>query len=89
MAYNTIVRKQDFQASSFGDYGFRVVDNSFAQPSGETYRVLFVVDDATITTTTDIGDALTSESLTSGSYVYGRFNTVSVSSGLVIAYIAG
>lgn len=89
MAYNTIVREQDFQASAFGDYGFRVVDNSFSQPSGETYRVLFVVDDATITTTTDVGDALTAESLTAGSYVYGRFNTVSVSSGLVIAYIAG
>ena len=89
MSYNTIVRTQDYQASSFGDYGFRVVDNSFSQPSGEKYRVLFVIDDAVITTTTAVGDALTSEAFQSGSYIYGKFDTVSVASGVVIAYIGG
>jgi hypothetical protein len=89
MAYNTIIRTQDYQASSFGEYGFRLVDNSFSQPSGEKYRVLFIIDDAVVTTTTTVGDALTAEPFQSGSYIYGKFDTVSVSSGAVIAYIGG
>lgn len=89
MAYNTIVRDQDFNASSFGEYGFRLVEAGFSQPAGEVYRAITFVEDSTITTTTDAGAALSSEVFPAGLTIYGRFNTISVSSGRVIAYIGG
>lgn len=89
MAYNTIVRQQDYQASSFGEYGFRLIESGFSQPSGEVYRALTFVEDSVVTTTNVNGDALTSETFPAGLTIYGKFNTVSVSSGRLIAYIAG
>jgi hypothetical protein len=89
MAYNTIVRGQDFQASSFAEYGFRLVEAGFSKPAGEVYRALTFVEDSLITTTNDNGDGLTSETFPAGLTIYGKFNTISVASGRVIAYIGG
>ena len=89
MGYNTIVREQDFNASSFGEYGFRIVASGFSQPAGETYRAITFIEDSTITTTTDAGQAITSIAFTAGLTIYGRFNTISVASGRVVAYIGG
>jgi len=89
MAYNTIVREQDFQASSFGEYGFRVVDSSFSQPSGEVYRAITIAQDASVTVVCDNGDSFTTKALPAGLTIYGKFNSISVASGLVIAYIGG
>jgi hypothetical protein len=89
MAYNTIVRGQDFQASSFAEYGFRLVEAGFSKPAGEVYRALTFVEDSIITTTNDNGDGLTSETFPAGLTIYGKFNTISVASGRVIAYIGG
>ena len=89
MAYNTIVRQQDYQASSFGEYGFRLVESGFSQPSGEVYRALTFVEDSVLTATSAEGDNLTSEAFPAGLTIYGKFNAVSVSSGRLIAYIGG
>lgn len=89
MAYNTIVRDQDFQASSFADYGFRLVEAGFSKPAGEVYRALTFIEDSVITTTNDNGDGLTSETFPAGLTIYGKFNTISVASGRVLAYIGG
>ena len=86
MAYENISKEGNFYQTSTGDYGFRVVDSSFSQPSGEAYRALQVLDDAVVTTTTQVGDALSSEALSAGTIVYGKFDTVSVASGKLIAY---
>lgn len=89
MAFNTIVREQDFYASSFAEYGFRVVDSSFSQPSGESYRAITVAQDATVTVVSDSGDSFTSKVLPAGLTIYGKFTSITVASGLVIAYIGG
>jgi hypothetical protein len=88
MAYENISKEGNFYQTSTGDYGFRVVDSSFSQPSGEAYRAIQVLSDAVVTTTTQVGDALTGESLPSGTVIYGKFDTISVASGKVIAYKA-
>jgi hypothetical protein len=88
MAYENISKDGNFYQTSTGDYGFRMVTSSFSQPSGETYRAIQVIADAVVTTTTTVGDALTAESLVAGTTIYGKFDTVSVSSGKVIAYKA-
>ena len=89
MAYNTIVRDQDFQASSFAEYGFRLVEAGFSKPAGEVYRALTFVEDSVVTVTCDSGDGLTAEVFPAGITIYGKFNTISVASGRVIAYIGG
>ncbi len=88
MSYETIVKEGNFYQTSTGDYGFRLVSSTFSQPSGEAYRALQIVSDAVVTTTTLVGDALTSEALTAGTIIYGKFDTVSVASGKLIAYKA-
>lgn len=89
MSFNTIVRKQDFQASSFGDYGFRLIESGFSQPAGEVYRAITFVEDSVITVTCANGDGLTAEAFAAGLTIYGKFNTISVSTGRVVAYIGG
>jgi|DEB0MinimDraft_10_1074344.scaffolds.fasta_scaffold118520_2 hypothetical protein len=89
MSFNTIVRNQDFQASSFGEYGFRLVESGFSQPAGEVYRAITFVEDSIVTVTCGSGDGLTAETFAAGLTIYGKFNTISVSSGRLIAYIGG
>jgi hypothetical protein len=89
MSFNTIVREQDFQASSFAEYGFRLIESGFSQPSGEVYRAITFVEDSIITATSAVGDGLTSETFAAGLTIYGKFNTISVASGRVVAYIGG
>ena len=89
MSFNTIVREKDFQASSFGEYGFRLVESGFSQPAGEVYRAITFVEDSLITVTCSSGDGLTSETFAAGLTIYGKFSAISVSSGRVIAYIGG
>ena len=89
MSFNTIVRNQDFQASSFGEYGFRLVESGFSQPADEVYRAITFVEDSVITATCASGDNLTSETFAAGLTIYGKFSTLSVASGRVLAYIGG
>jgi len=88
MSYENINKEGNFYQTSTADYGFRIVDSSFSQPSGEAYRALQVLSDAVVTTTTNVGDSLSSEALIAGTVIYGKFDTVSVSSGKLIAYKA-
>ncbi len=88
MSYENINKEGNFYQTSTGDYGFRLITSSFTPVAGEAYRVIQVLADAVVTTTTGIGDALTAVSLSEGTLLYGRFDTVSVSSGTVIAYKA-
>lgn len=78
----------DFQNAAFGQKGFRVIDNTFSQPAGEEYVSIYCLAVATnVTTTTKAGDALAGVDLAQGMVVYGDFQTVSVGTGTVIAYI--
>lgn len=78
----------DFQNAAFGQKGFRVIDNTFSQPAGEEYVSIYCLAVATnVTTTTSEGDPLGGVDLAQGMVVYGDFQTVSVGTGTVIAYI--
>jgi hypothetical protein len=78
----------DFQNAAFGQNGFRVIDNTFSQPAGEEYVAIYCLSVATnVATTTQVGDVLGGVDLAQGMVVYGDFQTVSVGTGTVIAYI--
>ena len=68
--------------------GFRFVDVSFTPVSDEFYRVVFALEDSTITVVSERGDSLTNENILAGTAIYGLFSSVSCSSGAVLAYIA-
>lgn len=88
MSYENISKEGNFFQTSTADYGFRLIDSASSAVAGESYRAIQVLADAVVTTTTSIGDALTGESLVAGTTIYGKFDTVSVVSGKVIAYKA-
>lgn len=77
-----------FKESSFGRNGFRVVTNGTTLPTEERYNVLYVTENSEITATSQKGDNLSSETLSTGSVIYGLFSEVTVASGKLIAYIA-
>jgi len=86
MSYENINKDSNFFQTATGDYGFRVVGAS--ESTSDACRSIQALEDSVVTTTTSVGDALTSVTLTEGTIVFGRFDSVSVASGKVIAYKA-
>jgi hypothetical protein len=86
MAYENIVKEGNFYQSVTGDYGFKVVAASGS--TSESCRAIQALEDSVVTTTTSVGDALSSVALTEGTIVFGKFDSVAVASGKVIAYKA-
>lgn len=86
MGFENIVKQGNYYQTSSGDYGFKYIQAGGSVT--DSFRVIQVLTDAVITTTTSVGDALTSVSLSEGTLIYGKFNSVSVTSGSVIAYLA-
>jgi hypothetical protein len=88
MAYETIVKEGNFYQSATGDYGFRLLEAGESSVAGESFRSIQAVEGAVVTTTTQVGDALTSLALGEGTIIYGKFDSVSCVSGKVLAYKA-
>ena len=88
MAYETIVKEGNFYQSATGDYGFRLLEAGESSVAGESFRSIQAVEGAVVTTTTQVGDALTSLGLGEGTIIYGKFDSVSCVSGKVLAYKA-
>ena len=86
MSYENITKDGNFYQSAMGDYGFRVV--AAAGSTSDSCRAIQALEDSVVTTTTSVGDALSSVTLTEGTIVFGKFDSVSVASGKVIAYKA-
>ena len=86
MSYENITKDGNFFQSATGDYGFKVVEA--AGSTSESCRAIQALEDSVVTTTTTVGDALTSVTLTEGTIVFGKFDSVAVASGKVIAYKA-
>lgn len=86
MSYENITKDGNFYQSVTGDYGFRLLETGESSVAGESFRAIQALEGSSITTTTQVGDALTNVSLAEGSVVYGRFDSVSCISGKVIAY---
>lgn len=88
MSYVNVTNPANYQLQALGQKGFRKITSTFTPVADEYYRAIVVVNDAVVTTTSESGDNLTSESLLAGTIVYGLFSAVSCSAGVVIAYIA-
>ena len=86
MAYENIVKEGNFYQTATGDYGFRVVEGGAS--TSDSCRAIQALEDSVVTTTTQAGDALTSVTLTEGTIVFGKFDSVAVASGKVLAYKA-
>lgn len=86
MSYENITKDGNFYQAVTGDYGFRLLETGESSVAGESFRAVQALEGSSITTTTQVGDALTAVSLAEGSVVYGRFDSVSCISGKVIAY---
>ena len=86
MSYENITKDGNFYQAVTGDYGFRLLETGESSVAGESFRAVQALEGSSVTTTTQVGDALTAVSLAEGSVVYGRFDSVSCISGKVIAY---
>ena len=86
MSYENITKDGNFFQSATGDYGFKVV--AAAGSTSDSCRAIQALEDSVVTTTTTVGDALTSVTLTEGTIIFGKFDSVAVASGKVIAYKA-
>ena len=88
MSYSNITNPTNFQLAAFGQKGFRKVTSGFTPVAGEEYRVVYALQDSTITLVSVNGDGLTSQTLLAGTAVYGLFTSVACASGSVLSYIA-
>ena len=88
MAYENVNATPNFQRQVLGQKGFRKFRTGSASISGEFYRAITVLADASITVTSEAGDDLTTESVAAGITIYGLFSSITVVSGDVVAYIA-
>lgn len=86
MAYENITKEGNFYQSATGDYGFRLLSGT--QSTTDSCRAIQALEDSVVTTTTSAGDALTSVTLTEGTIIFGKFDSVTLASGKVLAYKA-
>jgi hypothetical protein len=88
MGYANINNPANYQLASFGQFGFRKLATGDSGQAGEQYRVVYALEDSTITVASVNGDGLTSQPILAGTSVYGLFDSVTAVSGTVLAYIA-
>ena len=88
MAYENVNATPNFQRQVLGQKGFRKLRTGSASISGEFYRAITVLADASITLTSEAGDDLTTETVAAGITIYGLFSSITIVSGDVLAYIA-
>ena len=88
MGYSNITNPVNYQLASFGQSGFRKISTGQTGTSGEQYRVIYALENATISATAVNGDSLSAQAVLAGTSIYGLFTAVSVSSGSILAYIA-
>lgn len=88
MGYANINNPANYQLASFGQFGFRKLATGDSGQAGEQYRVVYALEDSTITVAATAGDDLTSQPIFAGTAIYGLFDSVTCVAGTVIAYIA-
>lgn len=86
MAFENITKDGNFNQSAVGDYGFRYLTTG--DSTSDSCRAIQALEDSSVTTTTSSGDALTEVIIPTGTVVWGKFDSVSVVAGKVIAYKA-
>jgi hypothetical protein len=81
-----------YQKLSFGDFGFRLLDDAgtTTTPSGEKIGVIHVLKNATFScdsNTTGGDSSITDLALDEGHSIVGNFTNVSLTHGTIICYI--
>lgn len=89
MSYVNLTNPANYQLQDFGQMGFRLLTPISTPVSGEMYRTIYVLQDAVVSALTEKGDDIVSKPLLAGTTLHGLFNSVSVTSGRVLAYMAG
>jgi len=84
---NNITKDRNYFQASMGDFGFRKLGPNDSTPQGETYRVIVCLQEASINTTSLVGDSLTGQVIATGATIFGKFTSVSCYQGVVLAYI--
>lgn len=84
---DNITKDRNYFQASMGDFGFRRLGPNDTTPSGETYRVIVCLQEASINATSMEGDSLAGQVLATGATVFGRFSEVSCYQGVVLAYM--
>jgi len=92
MATKQLYSANHYHRLSFGDFGFRLLDEdaTTSTPSGEDFCTVHCLKDAVITMTSnhDVGDSsITSLDLKEGHILYGDFTNISITGGIVICYL--
>lgn len=77
---------QDYNANlmAFGQAGFDYVTTGTI--NADTYIAISALEDASISVTASAGDALSSVTIPKGLTIYGRFTSITVASGKILAY---
>jgi hypothetical protein len=88
MGYANINNPANYQLASFGQFGFRKISTGGSGLVNEEYRVVYALEDSSVTVVASSGDNLTAEFLLAGTAIYGLFTSVDVDAGSVLAYIA-
>jgi len=88
MSYENVSSPVNFQRQVLGQKGFKKLRTGGTSISGEFYRAITVLADASITVTSEAGEDLNAETIPAGITIYGLFSSVTVVSGDVLAYIA-
>jgi len=86
MAYENIIKEGNFHQTVTGDYGFKVLSGT--DTTSLECRAIQALEETVLTTTTSVGDALSSVTLPSGTVIFGKFDSITLTSGKVLAYLA-
>lgn len=78
-------RDANFNLQAFGQAGFDSVGASETVNS-HNYIAITALDDVVISATASEGDSLTSTTIPKGLTIFGRFTSITVTSGKILAY---
>lgn len=84
MAGNKLVHNYNANLQAFGQSGFDYVTTGTIDT--HTYVAISVLEDASISTAAAGGDSLSSVTIPKGMTIYGKFSSITVSSGKILAY---
>lgn len=84
MAANKLVHDYNANLQAFGQSGFDYVTTGTINT--HAYIAISALEDASISATPSAGDSLSSVTIPKGMTIYGKFTSITVSSGKILAY---
>lgn len=81
---NKLSHDYNYNLMSFGQNGFDYITTGTV--NDQTFIAFTALEDASISATASKGDSLTTVTIPKGLTIYGRFTSVTVASGKILAY---